>query len=113
VHVLLAEVTQAWETTAAAEAARAAAMLAADTSTREALAARDSVTLCVKDVEERATLAERETLERVLRVEAEKATALASTHEDAEGLARKITLLKDELAVEHRAREVSKREHHE
>jgi hypothetical protein len=38
---------------------------------------------------------------------------LASAHEDAEGLARKIALLEDELAVEHRAWEVSEREHRE
>jgi hypothetical protein len=41
------------------------------------------------------------------------ATALASTREDVEGLARKITLLEDELAAELQAREVSERERRE
>jgi hypothetical protein len=48
--------------------------------------------------------------ERTSWVEAENATALASTHEDAEGFVRKIALLEDELAVGHQAREVSERE---
>jgi hypothetical protein len=43
----------------------------------------------------------------------ENATLLASTSEDSEGLARKIALLEDELAVELRAQEVSEREHRE
>jgi BMFP domain-containing protein YqiC len=44
-------------------------------------------------------------------VEIENTTVLASAREDAEGLAQKITLLEDELAVECRAQEVWKREH--
>jgi hypothetical protein len=46
---------------------------------------------------------EREALERVSRVEVENAMMLASAHEDAEGLARKVALHKDELTVVHRA----------
>jgi BMFP domain-containing protein YqiC len=46
-----------------------------------------------------------------LRAEAENATVLASAREDVEGFARKIALLEDKLATEHRAREVSEREH--
>jgi hypothetical protein len=61
-------------------------------------------------VEDWATLAERETLERVSRVEAKNTMALASAHEDAEGFARKITLLEDELVAEHQAQEVFERE---
>jgi hypothetical protein len=60
--------------------------------------AQDSAALCVKDVEDRATLAEREALEMVLRVEAKNAVVLASAHEDAKGLVRKIALLKGKLA---------------
>jgi hypothetical protein len=98
-------VTWVWE-----EAACAAAMLVVETSAREATAARDSATLHVKDADDRATLVEREALERLSRVEAENATTLASTREDAEGFARKVTLLEDKLAVERRAPKVSERE---
>jgi hypothetical protein len=70
----------------------------------------DSVTLYVKD---QAALAEREALERVSRAKVENTTTLASTREDAKGLAWKIALLEDELAVEGRAQEVSKWEHRE
>jgi hypothetical protein len=65
--------------------------------------ARDIAALCVRDAEDWATLTERETLERVSRVEAENTTTLASSCNDAEGFARKIALLKGELAAEHRA----------
>jgi hypothetical protein len=46
----------------------------------------DSTTLRVKDAEDRAALGEREARERVSRVEAKNAMALASVPEDAEGL---------------------------
>jgi hypothetical protein len=46
-------------------------------------------------------------------VEAKNGTTLASTREAAECLARKIALLEDEFEAEHRAREVSEREHRE
>jgi hypothetical protein len=95
------------------EAAYAAAMLTTEASAREAVATRDSAALRVKDEEDRATLVEREALERVLRAEVENATTLASTCEDAEGLAQKIALLEDELAAERRSREVSERGHQE
>jgi hypothetical protein len=75
----LAELTRAREVIAATEAA----------------AAWDSVTLHVKDVEGWSSLAEREVLEWVSRAEAENTTALASTHEDTEGLSRMVTLLED------------------
>jgi hypothetical protein len=88
-------------------------ILTAETSVWEAVAAWDSIALRVKDAEDQTTLAEREALERVSRAEVENATALASTREDVEGLARKITLLEDELAAELQAREVSEREHRE
>jgi hypothetical protein len=54
-------------------------------------------------------LVEREALEGVSRAEAENAMALASTHENAEGLSWKVTLLEDELAVEHRVKNDSRK----
>jgi hypothetical protein len=68
---------------------------------------------CVKDAVDWAALVEREALERVLRVEVEKAVVLAFDREDAEGFACKVTLLEDELAAKHQAQEVSEREHRE
>jgi hypothetical protein len=62
-------------------------------------------------VEDWATLVEREALERVSRVEVENATMLAFAHEDAEGLARKVTLPEDDHTVVRQAQQVSKREH--
>jgi hypothetical protein len=113
VLVLLVEVTQAWDIATAAEVARAAVMLTAETSSREAIAARDSAALRVKDVGDRAALVEREALQREWRVEAENPMMLASGHDDAKGLAQKITLLEDELAAERRSWEVSERERRE
>jgi hypothetical protein len=106
-------VTQAQEIATTVEDAHAILMLATEASVREAIAAWDSATLRVKDAEDRAALVKRESLERVWRVEIENTTVLASAREDAEGLAQKITLLEDELAVECRAQEVWKREHRE
>jgi hypothetical protein len=113
VLVLLVEVTQAWDIATAAEVARAMVMLTAETSSQEAIAARDSATLRVKDAGDRAALVEREALQRVWRVEAENPMMLASGHDDAKGLAQKITLLEDELAAERRSWEVSERERRE
>jgi hypothetical protein len=78
-----------------------------ETSAQEADAALDSTTLCVKDAEDRATIAEREARERVSRMEAENAAALACAHEDAEALVRKITLLEGERVEERQARELA------
>jgi hypothetical protein len=82
-------------------------VLAADTSTQEAAAAWGSTVIHVKDAEDQAGLMEREARERVSRVEAENTAALASAHEDAEGLVRKIALLEGELVEARRAREVA------
>jgi hypothetical protein len=49
-------------------------------------------------------------LEKVSRVEAQNAMALASAREDAKDFLQKIALLEGELAAEHQAQEVSKRE---
>jgi hypothetical protein len=64
----------------------------------------------VSGVEDWTALAEREALETMSRVEVENAMMLASAHEDAEGLVRKIVLLEGELVAEHQARDVSERE---
>jgi hypothetical protein len=104
-------VTRAWGAIAATETDQATTLIAADTSAQEAIAVWDDTTLRIKDAEDRAALAEREALERVSRAETENSTALTSICEDAEGLARKITLLEDEPVRERRARETSEREH--
>jgi hypothetical protein len=69
--------------------------------------------LCVNGAKDRTALEERKALERMLRMEVEKATMLASAHEDAKGLVWKITLLEGELVAEHQACELSEREHRE
>jgi hypothetical protein len=94
---LQVEVTQSREADADAEAAHVAAALAAKISAQEAVAARDSAAILLKDAKDRATLVERKAREMVSRVEVENATALASAHEDAEGLAWKIALLKGKV----------------
>jgi hypothetical protein len=66
----------------------------------------------IKDAEDRAALKEREARESMLRVEAKNTTSLASVHEDAEGLVRKIPLLECELAEAHWAREVAEENSH-
>jgi hypothetical protein len=93
-------VTRAREVVADVEAAHAVALLAAEVFAQEATTVWDSATHRVKDAEDQVALAERETLERVSRAEAKNSTALASAREDAEGLARKVALLEDELATE-------------
>jgi hypothetical protein len=62
----------------------------------------------VKDAEDQASLVQRESQERVLGMEAESATSLASAREETEALVRKIALLHGELAEVRRAREVAK-----
>jgi hypothetical protein len=109
VLALLAEVTQAREAAAAVEATRIVVVPAEEAFTQDAAVGQDNAALHAKNAEDRAALAESEELVRVSRVEAENAAALSSTHEDAEGFVRKIALLESELAVEHRAREVSVR----
>jgi hypothetical protein len=104
---LQAEVTRAWEAATTVEATHIMTVLAADTSTQEAAAAWGSTVIHVKDAEDQAGLMEREARERVSRVEAENAAALASAREDAEGLVRKIALLEGELVEARRAREVA------
>jgi hypothetical protein len=71
----------------------------------------DSAPLRGKDAEDRAALVECDAMERVSRAELENAMVLASACEDAKGLVRRVAILEDEHAAEHRAREMSKREH--
>jgi hypothetical protein len=104
---LQVEVTWAWETATAVVATHVAVILAEETSAQEAIASRDSAAIHVMDVEDRAALTERESQDKVSRVEAKNCTVLASTHEDAEGVVRKIALLKGELEEAHRASEVA------
>jgi hypothetical protein len=105
---LLARVTRARNVAATIEPAHVAAVPTTETSAQEAVVVSDSITLHVKDAEGWPTLVERVAQERVMSVEAENAMALASTHDDAEGLIRKITLLEGKLADERQAREVAK-----
>jgi hypothetical protein len=77
------EVTQVQEAAVVAEATRIAAVLAIETFAQEADVVQDSTALRIKDAEDQAALSET------------------------------IALLEGELVVEHRAREVSKRERRE
>jgi hypothetical protein len=79
------------------KAAHAEAVLAAETSTREAAMVQDSANLHIKDAEDRATLAEGEALEPVSQAEVENSTVLSSARADAEGLEQKIIHFEDEL----------------
>jgi hypothetical protein len=63
--------------------------------------------LLVRDAEDRATLAEKEARERVVSMEAESATVLASAHEETEGFTQRIALLKGELANARQAQDVA------
>jgi hypothetical protein len=58
--MLLAEVTLVQEDTTAMEVTRVMAVHAAKTSTQEAVAARDSGTLRIKDVDDWATMSKRQ-----------------------------------------------------
>jgi hypothetical protein len=68
------------------EAACATTVLTAEASTRETAVAQDGATLRIRDVEDQANLVEREVLEWVSRAKVENSRALASAHDDAEGL---------------------------
>jgi hypothetical protein len=92
-------------------ATHATAVLDAETSAREAVTAWDSANLHIKGAEDRAALVEREELHRLSQVEAKNFTVLSSAPTDTEDLVWKVIMLKDELVVEHRARETSEREH--
>jgi hypothetical protein len=64
-----------------------------EASAQEATTAWESAAALVSYAEDHATLVGREAQERVSSVEAERATALASTHGEAEGFAQRIALL--------------------
>jgi hypothetical protein len=61
----------------------------------------------VRDAEARAALAEREAWERVLRVEAKSASALASGRGEAEDLAWRMALIEGDLAEVCQARDMA------
>jgi hypothetical protein len=107
------EVAWTCEAIAAAEAARATAVLAFDAFAQEAAAVQDDATLRINDVEDRAALEAREVLHWVSQVEAENSTALTSTRSNVEGLAQKIALLESELTEDCQDRETSEREYWE
>jgi hypothetical protein len=71
---------------------------------------QNSAALRVGDAEDQAVLPEKEAIERVSIAEVGNTVVLVSSREVTEGLVWKITLLEDDLAVERRAQEVSKRE---
>jgi hypothetical protein len=73
----------------------------------------DSANLRIRGAKDQDALVEREALVRVSRAEVENSTVLSSARVDAEDLAWKVALLKDELVEEHRAWEASKKEHRE
>jgi hypothetical protein len=98
------------EVTQEHEAARATVLLTTEGSAWEAIVGRDGATLCIKDAEDQVTLAERKVLERVSWAEVRNSAALVLAHDNAEGLAQKITPIESELMEERRASETSKRE---
>jgi hypothetical protein len=110
--VLRAELSLAREAVAATEAARIMAVLAAEISAHEAAAVWDSTAVRIKDVEDRDALVEREAQDRVSRVNVENTTALASVHEDTEGLVRKVSLLEGELSEACLSRELVEENSH-
>lgn len=96
------EFTRAREGAATSEAARITKVHAVETSVQEVVAAWDSTTVHIRDTEDQAILVEGEAQERMSKVEAKNAVALASAHEDTEGLVWKVALPKGELAVARR-----------
>jgi DNA-binding protein len=106
VFALQAKVTQAWEAAVATESTHVMVVLTAETSAQVAIVARGRAINLIKDAMDWAALVEREAQERVSRVEAESAAALAYAQDEAENLVRKITLLEDELAEACQAQEV-------
>jgi hypothetical protein len=87
------------EATIAKEATRVAMVHAMEAFGQEATAARESTAALVRDPEARET---------AMGVEVESAVVLASAHEEAEDLARRIALLEGELAEVRQARDMAK-----
>jgi hypothetical protein len=78
-----------------------------ETSALEATTTWDSAMTLVKDVRTGQPWQRGGAREKVSRVEAKSATALASDHEDAEGLVRQIALLEGELVEARRSQDVA------
>jgi hypothetical protein len=87
------EVIQSQEVVVAAETAHAAVIRAAAASAQEVTVAWERAMTFLKEVEAWAILAEREAQERVLRVEAERDTLVASACGLNDELAQKVALL--------------------
>jgi hypothetical protein len=87
-----------WQASLTAEVACAAVACAVEASAQEATMAQEGATVFVQKAKAQAILARREAWERVSKVEAESAAALASTSREAEGFARRVALLEGELA---------------
>jgi predicted nucleic acid-binding Zn-ribbon protein len=100
-------VIRAWEVTVAAKAAHVTMVCAVEASAQEAVVVWESVVALIRNAEDQAALAEREARERVLRVKAKSAAALASTREEAEGLIQRIALLEGELVESHQSRKTA------
>jgi hypothetical protein len=79
-----------------------------EASAREAALAQESIVAVVRDAEDWASLSKREARERVLRVEAESTTALASAHGEVEDLAQRVALLEGELAEARQSQDTTK-----
>jgi hypothetical protein len=92
------DVTWAREATIDVDATRVKAVCAAEASAQEAAVVWESATALISDAEARAALAEREARGRVSRTEVEGDVALTSTHVRVKDLARRVSLLEDELA---------------
>jgi hypothetical protein len=100
-------VIRVWEATATVEATRTAVVHVAAASAEEAAVVQERAMDLVREKEARAALVETEAREEVLRMEAESATTLASTHGEAEGFTRRISLLEGELMNALQARDMT------
>jgi hypothetical protein len=83
------------------------AVCVAEASSREAAAAWESTVAFVMEAEARATTAEREARERVSKMEAESAAALAYARGEVVGFTRRIALLECELVKARQAQDTS------
>jgi hypothetical protein len=91
------EVIWAREAATTVEVTHVAAVHAVEAFARDAAAASESTADLAIEAEVQAALAEREAQERVLRMEADSATALTSAQGEAEMFTQRIALLEGEL----------------
>jgi hypothetical protein len=100
------EVVRLREGVVATKAAHAMVVRVVGAFAQEAMAVRESAATLVRDAEDWATLAEKGARERLVSMEAECATVLASAREETEGFTRRIGLLKGKLADARQAQDV-------